>query len=88
MLTTFPSRRHTIIAGTIESVSQLQKDWFSYAWASGWPVRHVISRPQGEFHVVSNIMTFSRAAAEKLVDAAIAGKTHDIDLREYSVRRR
>jgi len=77
-------RRHTIIAGKSEEIGQLEKDWFSYEWATGWLVRHVISRPQGEFHVVSNIVGFPRAAAERLVDAAITGKTHNIDLREFS----
>ncbi len=80
---TFPSRRHTIIAGKAEDVGQLQKDWFSYQWVAGWKVRHIFDRPQGQFHVVSNITGFSRHAAERLVDAAIAGKTRDIDLREF-----
>lgn len=73
-----PIRRHTIIAGNWRDGkrhSQLEKDWFSYSWVSGWDVRHVITRPQGEFHVVTNDRNFSREQAVAIVDAAITGKT-------------
>lgn len=77
------TRRHTIVAGQ-NGVGQLEKDWFSYAWASGWDVRHVIARANHQFHVVSNRADFSRQQAEKLVDAALAGKTDTVQLRDFN----
>lgn len=80
-------RRHTIVAGSrFENhyVASLEKDWFSYEWVTGWRTRHVIERPQGQFHVVSNELGFSRVSANALVDAAITGKTKLIDLRGFA----
>ena len=77
-------RRHTIIVGKDPHSAQLEKDWFSYQWVSNWLVRHVVQCPQGEFHVVSNDASFTRQQAIDLIDAAIAGKTRVIDLREFS----
>lgn len=51
----------------------LEKDWFSYGWASGWPVRHVISRPQGQFHVCASSNDVTRADANHLVDQCLRG---------------
>lgn len=77
-------RRHIIIAGINPYVGSLEKDWFNYAWASSWLVRHVIARPQGEFHVVSNNACFTREQAIALVDNAITGKTRVMDLRQFA----
>lgn len=66
-------------------VVSLDKDWFSYQYASMFNVRHIISRPQGEFHVCCNYPGFSRDKANMLVDAAITGKIMVIDLRDFSI---
>jgi len=84
-------RRHTIVAGTHFENSynaSLEKDWFSYEWISGWAKRHVVTRANHEFHVVSNDADFPLSAAEALVDAALSGKVRVIDLRGFAVSRR
>jgi len=79
-------RRHTIIAhwSGMKLFGQLEKDWFSYEWVGGWPVRHIIDRPQGQFHVVSRDASVTRDDAVVLVVAAITGNTFVLDLRDYS----
>ena len=81
-------RRHTIIAGKPFAgrlVGDLQKDWYSYGWVSGSEARHVVTRANHEFHVVSNDKNFPLVAAEMLVDAALSGKIFIIDLQKFSV---
>jgi len=68
-------RRHTIVATrkSGELCAMLEKDWFSYEWVSGWPVRHVIERPQGQFHVCASNSNVSRSDANHLVDQVLRG---------------
>jgi len=69
-------RRHTIVATrkSGELCAMLEKDWFSYEWASGCPVRHVIERPQGQFHVCASTSDVTRQDANHLVDQVLLGK--------------
>lgn len=68
-------RRHTIVATrrSGELAAMLEKDWFSYEWACGWPVRHVIDTVHGQFHVCASNSDVTRSDAQQLVNSALAG---------------
>lgn len=82
------NRRHTIVAGRAlqgDLCGSLEKDWFDYRWASAWEAKHVVTRGNHEFHVVSNNADFTYELAARLADAALAGKTRVIDLSWNSI---
>lgn len=83
-------RRHTIIAGTAflgQICGSLEKDWFDYRWCEACLLHYRITRANHEFHVVSDNAGFTIEQAAALADAALAGKTRIVDLREYSTRK-
>jgi len=81
-------RRHTIIVthdddGRITGL-QLEKDWFSYAFAQAYPFHTVEDRPQGQFIFISLKRSVSQTQAHLFTDNILVGKIKMINMRDFS----
>lgn len=81
-------RKHTIIVtkdsdGHITGL-QLEKDWFSSAFADAYDYRVLEMRPQGAFFFCGAGFPISQTQAKCFTDNIIMGKIKTFDLADYS----
>lgn len=82
-------RQHTIHSvqrelGTLIGV--LERGWFSPDWCNSFTYHYRVLRVNHLFHVTSDVVWFTQAHAEKMVDAILRGSLHTVNLRELSVK--